>query len=274
MPIHSVRKLSAHEILHEDLIAEFNRYALIGGMPEAVSEYIETDDIESLSPIFNSLIKGYGEDAGKFVKKEENARILQHVLTTSWNSAAQTITFEKFGESSYSSKQIHSAMNILEKTYLLSLDYPITSTTLPALPARRRSPKLIMLDSGLTNFVVGIQIEYLQNKDLADTWRGRAAEQIVAQELKPVMDRHFKESQNFWVRDKAGTNAHLRSIHSFVNNSRQPVTAVRVWSGNFSIQELHTPSPESIPFHLINLPFYYVGQIDTVLAHTDDIPKE
>lgn len=293
----SVRKLSAHEILHEDLIAEFNRYALVGGMPEAVSEYIETGDIERLSPIFNSLIKGYGEDAGKFVRKEEQARILQHVLTTSWNCAAQTVTFEKFGESRYTSKQIHSAMNILEKAYLLSLDYPVTSTTLPALPAKRRSPKLVMLDSGLTNFAAGIQIEYLQNRDLADTWRGRAAEQIVAQELKPAMDRHFRESQNFWMRDKAGTsaevdfiwqdasrivpievksgtNAHLRSIHAFVNNSRQPVTAVRVWSGNFSIQELHTPAPDSIPFQLINLPFYYVGQIDTVLAGKDDIPKE
>lgn len=291
----SVRCLKAHGLLHEDLMSEFNRYALIGGMPEAVSEYIETGDIERLSPIFNSLVKGYTEDVGKFVRKEDQARVLQHVLLTAWNSAAQTITFDKFGESSYSSKQIHGAMNLLEKAYLLSLDYPVTSTSLPALPAKRRSPKLIMLDSGLTNYVAGIQLEYLQNRNLQDTWRGRAAEQIVAQELKPVLDRHFKEEQCFWMRDKAGTtaevdfiwpsmsgivpievksgtNAHLRSIHSFVNNCCQPVVAVRVWSGPFSIQNLHTPTPDSIPFKLINLPFYYVGQLDKVLANMDLIP--
>ena len=293
----SVRGLNAHTLLHEDLTSEFNRYALIGGMPEAVSEYVETGDIERLSPIFNSLVKGYTEDAGKFVRKEEQSRILQHILSTAWKSAAQTITFDKFGESSYSSKQIHGAMNILEKAYLLSLDYPVTSTSLPALPAKRRSPKLIMLDSGLTNYVAGIQLEYLQNKDLQDTWRGRAAEQIVAQELKPVLDRHYKEDQCFWMRDKAGTtaevdfiwpsmtgivpievksgtNAHLRSIHSFVNNSDQDVVAVRVWSGGFFIQDLHTPAPENKQFKLINLPFYYVGQLDRVLEHIEMIPVE
>lgn len=99
-----VRSLNAHTLLHEDLTLEFNRYALIGGMPEAVSEYVETGDIERLSPIFNSLVKGYTEDAGKFVRKEEQSRILQHILSTAWKSAAQTITFDKFGESSYSSK--------------------------------------------------------------------------------------------------------------------------------------------------------------------------
>ena len=293
----SVRGLDAHTLLHEDLTSEFNRYALIGGMPEAVSEYVETGDIERLSPIFNSLVKGYTEDAGKFVRKEEQSRILQHILSTAWKSAAQTITFDKFGESSYSSKQIHGAMNILEKAYLLSLDYPVTSTSLPALPAKRRSPKLIMLDSGLTNYVAGIQLEYLQNKDLQDTWRGKAAEQIVAQELKPVLDRHYKEEQCFWMRDKAGTtaevdfiwpsmtgivpievksgtNAHLRSIHSFVNNSDQDVVAVRVWSGGFFIQDLHTPAPENKQFKLINLPFYYVGQLDRVLEHIEMIPVE
>ena len=293
----SVRGLNAHMLLHEDLTSEFNRYALIGGMPEAVSEYVETGDIERLSPIFNSLVKGYTEDAGKFVRKEEQSGILQHILSTAWKSAAQTITFDKFGESSYSSKQIHGAMNILEKAYLLSLDYPVTSTSLPALPAKRRSPKLIMLDSGLTNYVAGIQLEYLQNKDLQDTWRGRAAEQIVAQELKPVLDRHYKEEQCFWMRDKAGTtaevdfiwpsmtgivpievksgtNAHLRSIHSFVNNSDQDVVAVRVWSGGFFIQDLHTPAPENKQFKLINLPFYYVGQLDRVLEHIETIPVE
>ena len=118
-------------------------------------------------------------------------------------------------------------MNILEKAYLLSLDYPVTSTSLPALPAKRRSPKLIMLDSGLTNYVAGIQLEYLQNKDLQDTWRGRAAEQIVAQELKPVLDRHYKEEQCFWMRDKAGTTAEV----DFIWPSMTGIVPIEVKSG-------------------------------------------
>lgn len=283
-----IKTLSVPESLHDDMMRAFNRYALIGGMPEAVSVYAETGDIEALSPIFDSLMQGYSEDIEKYAKNQEQAKILNHIATAAWSETASSITFAKFGDSSYTSTQIHDGMNILERAFLLSLDYPITATKAPAKPNKRRSPKLIMVDSGLTNFYAGIQLDYLQNDDLLDTWRGRAAEQIVAQELRIVLDNVYRDKQYFWVRDKkgtkaevdfiwqygsmiipievkAGTNAHLRSLHSFVNISKQPVTAIRIWSGNYFVQEASTPAPENKPYKLINVPFYYIGQLLTIL---------
>lgn len=283
-----LQNVSVPDFMHADMISAFNTYALIGGMPEAVSEYIDTMDIERLSPIFNSLLKGYNEDAEKFAKTADQVKILRHILSTAWLSAAETVTFAGFGNSTFSSAQIHDGMNMLEKAYLLSLDYPVTSTSAPAIPATRRSPKLMMVDTGLTNFFAGIQLEYLQNKELLDTWRGKAAEHIVAQELRIVLDRHYREQQFFWIRDKkgataevdfvwqdgtdiipievkAGTNSHLRSLHTFVNNCDHEVAAVRIWSGPLSVQDIETPSPAKKPFRLINLPFYYVGQIDKII---------
>lgn len=284
-----LRDIAVPDFMHEEMISAFNTYALVGGMPEAVSEYLDHQDIERLSPIFSSLLKGYNEDAEKFAKNFEQVRVLRHILGAAWVSAAETITFSGFGNSNYTSTQIHDGMDLLERAYLLSLDYPVTSTSAPALPATRRSPKLIMVDTGLTNFLAGIQLEYLQNKELLDTWRGRAAEHIVAQELRVVLDRHYREQQYFWIRDKkgstaevdfvwqegtdiipievkAGTNSHLRSLHTFVNNSDGHVVAVRIWSGPLSIQDIETPAPDKKPFRLINLPFYYVGQLDKVLV--------
>ena len=275
-------------LMHSDMMKLFNRYALVGGMPEAVATYAEKQDIESLSPIFNSLLKGYNEDVERYAKNEEQVRILRHILDTAWFSGGETITFAGFGGSSYSSTQIHDAMDCLQRAYLLSLDYPVTSTMAPALPAKRRSPKLIMVDLGIANFAAGVQIEYLQNKDLLDTWRGRAAEQIVAQELRVLLDNHLKDNQYFWVRDKkgataevdfiwqqdssiipievkAGMNSHLRSLHSFVNQEDRRVTAIRIWSGEYSVQDVATPEPECKPYRLINVPFYYVGQLDKIL---------
>lgn len=284
-----LRDIAVPDFMHEEMISAFNTYALVGGMPEAVSEYLDHQDIERLSPIFSSLLKGYNEDAEKFAKNFEQVKVLRHILGAAWVSAAETITFSGFGNSNYTSTQIHDGMGLLERAYLLSLDYPVTSTSAPALPATRRSPKLIMVDTGLTNFLAGIQLEYLQNKELLDTWRGRAAEHIVAQELRIVLDRHYREQQYFWIRDKkgstaavdfvwqegtdiipievkAGTNSHLRSLHTFVNNSDGHVVAVRIWSGPLSIQDIETPAPDKKPFRLINLPFYYVGQLDKVLV--------
>ena len=283
-----LRNIAVPDFMHEEMITSFNTYALVGGMPEAVSEYLATRDVESLSKIYSSLLKGYNEDAEKFAKNEEQVKVLRLILGTAWLSAAETITFSGFGNSKYNSTQIHDGMDLLERAYLLSLDYPITSVSAPALPVTRRSPKLVMVDTGLTNFLAGIQLEYLQNKNLLDTWRGRAAEHIVAQELRVVLDRHFREHQYFWIRDKkgsvaevdfvwqegtdiipievkAGTNSHLRSLHTFVNNCERRVVAVRIWSGPLSVQDIETPSPYNKPFRLINLPFYYAGQLDKVI---------
>ena len=285
-----IEKLKVSPLMHERLINHFNQYALIGGMPEVVSTFIDNPQIPLLSPIFNSLLKGYNEDVEHYAKNEEQIRIIQHILKTAWISSAETITFAKFGNSSYSSSQIHDAMNCLERAYLMSLDYPVTSTKLPMLPALQRSPKLIMLDTGITNFVAGIQIQYLQNKDLLDTWRGKAAEQIVAQELRVLQDRSYHEDQDYWIRDKkgtkaeidfvwqqddiiipievkAGTNSHLKSLHSFVNNSEHYVTAVRFWSGELSVQDVCTPAPHKRPYRLINIPFYYIGQLPIILKN-------
>ena len=280
--------ISVPDFMHEEMISNFNTYALVGGMPEAVSEYLESRDVERLSPIYSSLLKSYNEDAEKFAKSTEQTRVLRHILGTAWLSAAETITFSGFGNSSYTSTQIHDGMDLLERAFLLSLDYPITSTSAPALPATRRSPKLMMVDTGLTNFKSGIQLEYLSNKNLLDTWRGRAAEHIVAQELRVVLDRHYREQQYFWIRDKkgvtaevdfiwqdginivpievkAGTNAHLRSLHTFVNCCDRNTVAIRIWSGPLSVQDIATPAPNKKPFRLINIPFYYTGQLDKIL---------
>jgi len=287
-----LRKLSVSPVMHDKFISLFNLYALVGGMPEVVADYAQYHDIERLSPIFNSLLKGYNEDVERYAKNEEQVRIIRHILDTAWFSAAESITFANFGNSSYTSTQIHEAMDCLELAYILSLDYPVTSSDIPAIPSKRRSPKLIMVDNGITNFVAGIQIEYLQSKELLDTWRGRAAEQIVAQELRILLDRNYKEHQYYWVRDKkgtnseidfvwqtanqiipievkAGTNSHLRSLHSFVNNASHYVTAIRFWSGEYFVQDAKTPAPDNKPYRLINVPFYYVGQLQEILQqHT------
>lgn len=284
-----VEELQVSAIVHEEMMKCFNRYALVGGMPEVVKSYIEHADVERLSPVFNSLMKGYSEDVERYAKNEEQVRIIRHILNVAWFSVGEAISFAGFGNSNYTSTQIHEAMDCLQRAYILSLNYPVTSTEVPALPAIRRAPKLAMVDIGIANFVAGIQLEYLQNKDLLDTWRGRAAEQIVAQELRVVLDRHYKDNQYYWIRDKkgataevdyvwqqdsqlipievkAGTNSHLRSIHSFVNTAEKKVTAVRVGSGEYLVQDTTTPAPNNKPYRLISIPFYYVGQLDKILS--------
>ena len=135
-------------------------------------------------------------------------------------------------------------------TLLLELVYPTTATEVPATPEIKRMPKLVWLDTGLVNYAAQVQKEVLGAKDIMDAWRGMIAEQIVAQELLTLTDKVsqktlfsgcvIKSGSNaevdyVWVQDsmvypievKSGHNAHLRSLHSFMNHSNQTV-AVRI----------------------------------------------
>lgn len=282
-----VKNISVPPIAHDMLVNEFNRYTLVGGMPEALVAYAQNKDITQLVPIYRSLLDGYNEDVEKYANDKSQVKVIRHLLTHGWAEAGQTITFARFGGSNYSSKEVHEAFEVLQKAFLLSLDYPITTIKPPAVPSLTRHPKLVWVDTGIMNYSVDIQVEYLQNNSLLDVWKGHAAEQIVAQELRVVLDRAYRNELYYWVRDKkgttaevdfvwqhqaqiipievkSGTNAHLRSLHSFMSQPDAPTLAIRIWPGNFSVDNLVSPTGHA--FRLINLPFYYVGVLDKVLT--------
>ncbi len=281
-----INDIKVSPLYHEMLLNHFNRYTLVGGMPEVLVEYARHGDIVHLAPIYRSLLDGYNEDVEKYAKNDSQVKVLRHLLTHGWAEAGQTITFNRFGGSNYNSKEVHEAMEVMQKAFLLSLDYPITAIKAPAIPSLNRKPKLIWVDSGIMNFSVDIQTEYLRNTSLLDVWKGHAAEQIVAQELRVVLDRNYRNEQYFWVRDKkgssaevdfvwqyrstilpievkSGANAYLRSLHSFMSSPEAPEFAIRIWPGEYSIDEV--TSPTGHPFRLINIPFYYVGVLDKIL---------
>lgn len=281
----ALEHVSLPEVLHEEALKRFNLYTTIGGMPEVVSNYAQSKDLMKLQSIYNTLLMGYNEDVEKYAPTQLQAHIIRHILKTGWGKAGQTIKLGNFGDSSYNSKEVRDAFTIMEKAFLLELVYPATVVQAPLEPALKRAPKLMWLDTGLVNFASNIQVELLGHKDILDTWQGAIAEQIVAQELRVVLNDRYVQHLNFWVRDKQGTsaevdfiwqsgitlipvevksghNAHLRSLQSFMDLSSGDI-AVRIWSGPYSIDQVSTPKGKK--FRLVNIPFYYVGSLPLIL---------
>lgn len=274
------------EAFHPSLMQLFNRYALVGGMPEVVARYAETGDIVVLSDTFNQLLNAYKNDVEKYAENNTQAAVIRYILEEGWSYAGQTITLGGFAQSAYKARETGEAFRTLEKALLLELVYPAINVTMPATADLKRAPKLIWLDTGLMNYAAGIQKEYLLSKDLTDTWRGMAAEQMVAQELK-ALSNEVGRKQKFWVRSKKGSsaevdfiyvydgriipievknghNAHLKSIHQFMNETDHD-WAIRIWSGGYAIDEVVTN--EGKAFHLINLPFYMIAALPAILRN-------
>lgn len=269
---------------HERLMALFNIYTLIGGMPEVVQQYADRQDIISLNSVYETLLQGYRDDVEKYASGRKLPEVVRFILKEGWGKAGQTITLGGFAGSAYNAREVGEAFRLLEKAMLLELVFPTTATDVPAISELKRMPKLIWLDTGLVNYAAQVQKQVLGAKDIMDAWRGMIAEHVVAQELLTLTNK-VSQKRNFWVRGgkdsaaevdfiwvqdsmiypievKRGHNAHLRSLHSFLERSSQTI-GVRVWSQPYSVDTITTAGGKECK--LLNIPFYLVGEMEELL---------
>lgn len=272
------------EYAHEILTKKFRKYILIGGMPEIVETYIQSNDILKLSVVYDSLLSSYLDDVEKYAPNPNMINITRHIIQNVFFAASERTKFQNFGRSEYRSREVGESFRMLEKTMLLQLMYPITSEKMPAMPNLNKSPKIQLLDTGLVNYFVGIQKEVFGSKDISDVYEGRISEHIVGQELLANETSPLFKLQ-FWTREKKETNAEvdfvlildgmiipievksgasgrLRSLHQFIDRSPHPY-AVRIYSGNLSVDKESTIA--GTKYLLLNLPFYLLGNLKNYL---------
>jgi len=251
--------------LHEKALAAFGEYALVGGMPEAVKQYAESEDLEKVNSVYSNLTVSFQDDTYKYAASAE-AKYLTFVLEQAPLFAGLPITYEKFAGSNYHSREMAKAFATLAKAMLLFQVRATKSRALPLLPAGKKPPKLLFLDVGLVNFQMGIQSEYLKLKDLTDFYQGRIAEQVVGQQLlssfvnvPPQLFYWYKKTGSEAELDfclvsrggllglevKSGSAGRLKSIWEFVKETTNS-KVVRVYSGPVKIDKII-----SLPFYLL-----------------------
>ena len=266
---------------HKKLSGLFRLYTFVGGMPEALARYKETGDFLEVAAVYENLFSAFKDDVTKYAKNTGETNIIRHVIETSPAETGKRITFEKFGNSGYKSKEVGNVLRTLERAMILYLRYPVTEFSLPFMPDLKLKPHLQFLDSGLLNHALGIMGFYFKEDSLSDVYSGKLAEQIVGQELLSRTSRKL-EKPLFWVREKKQSNAEvdflvvkntdvlplevksgktgtLRSLHSYIENSGVNL-AVRLYDGEYSVEQAVTPTQRK-PFTLVNLPLYLAARV-------------
>lgn len=267
--------------LHNILLEQFYEYAFVGGMPEALSVYLDTGSYSELSEVYDSILQGYIEDVEKYSSLAK-AKYLTHTIDRVPLNAGERITYEKFGDSSYKSREIKAAFDTLEKALILYRARPSSSIRIPILEKMRNAPKLFFLDVGLVNFRVGFKEFFIDKQSLNQAYQGRIAEQVVAQEI--VSQKYQVPKLHFWMRErgeaeidflypfqgliipievKKGAVGRLRSLFLFMEKSDHPY-AVRVYSGENQIDRIRLPSGKE--FYLHSIPFYFLPRLDEILT--------
>lgn len=150
----------------------FREYTMVGGMPEAVAKYAESKNIVECSSIYRNLFTSYKDDVAKYSTTSTDEQILRTFIEAVPVETGKRITFEKFANTNYRSRESGDALRMLERAMLIYLRYPTTGMALPLLPDLKRKPRLQFLEttflmkldcsrlSKLTFFVLSIIMDF------------------------------------------------------------------------------------------------------------------
>jgi hypothetical protein len=277
-----LQKTPLDDFAHTKLMKLFHAYAMIGGMPEVVAQYVKQKDLVLLQPIYESLLISYIDDVEKYARNASLTQIIRHSIRASFSEAATRIKFQNFGKSNYASREVGEALRTLEKAMLISLVYPTVNTVQPIIPDLRKSPRLHVLDTGMMNHFTGVIRELATSVDLQAVYKGKMIEHLVGQEL--LASRFNVLNQlSFWVREKkesiaevdylvnvdgnlipievkSGATGTLKSLHLFMEQAPHR-WAVRLYGGIIKMDEINASHGKK--FTLLNLPYYLAGQIES-----------
>lgn len=274
---------------HQVLMNLFNTYTIIGGMPEIVSNYIKSNNVSSLQRIYESIWSTYKNDIQKYAHSDTARKVIKHVIETAPLYLDQRVKFQNFGNSNYRSREVGEAMRNLNDAKVIQLIYPSTDVEIPIKPDLKKSPRMQFLDTGIVNYILGIQADMMTLKDLSKAFRGAIIPHIITQELISLnISTDIKP--NFWVREKtqsssevdliytyrnivipieikSGKTGSLKSLHQFIDQSTHHY-AIRIYGGEFKVEK--TITPNKTPYVLLNLPYYCMTQIEGYLEYFMD----
>jgi len=275
-----LRQVPMPTFAFSNMMEYFHKYTLIGGMPEVIKKYSEKENILDLVPVYQGLITSYLDDVNKYARNRAMMEVISYAIETAPFEAGKRIKFKGFGSSNYRSREVGEALRTLERAMLLYLLYPTTATKPPARPDKKKSPRLQFLDTGLINYIAGLQDHYFKAQTLHSFYQGLVAEHIVGQELI-AMDMNTSRKISFWVREKrqstaevdfivpygrylipvevkAGKTGTLRSLHQFVEKADHSY-AIRLYAG--PLEKVRAATPKGKPFTLLSLPYFLSGKI-------------
>ena len=252
--------INAYSVRYIELL---KKYYYVGGMPEAVQTYIDTDDVFEVREIQNNLLKYYEEDFSKHAPKEVVPRIMMV-----WNSIPAQLAKEnrKFIYGSMRegarAKDFELAIQWLEDAGLILKSYRVSKPDIPLIAYMKMSSfKMFMLDVGLLAAKANLSAKVLlEGSRIFEEFKGALTEQYVAEQLKSS-DRElyyystanssgeidFILQQDLYcipIEVKAEENLRAKSLRAFYDKYK-PKMAIRTSMSNYRKEEW-----------LINVPLY------------------
>jgi len=260
------------EIFHSQLIDSYKTYLTCGGMPEAVSCYIDTSDWERTEQIIKNILIAYPLDFSKHISNKDIPRIHQV-----WNNLQDQLAKEnrkfRYGliKKNSRAREYESSIEWLCLSGLVHRVYAVGTPKFPISAYKNSSSfKLYLSDVGLlrSKFNLDPMVSIKGNK-LFTEFKGAFTENYVLQSII----RQFGEEQFYWtsgnqaeiefllqkndliipIEVKASVNVQAKSL-SVYRKKYNPKLSIR-----FSLKNLRKDDD------LLNIPLYMVDYLNEMV---------
>ncbi len=186
-------KRALSEVFHKKAMKLFRTYMAVGGMPQAVNEYIESGDFEQVDNIKKNIINLYQEDLGKISRKSSSVTPL--IIYDRIQSFFSNHTFEISPSSFSKNTKLYTCLNNideLESSKIVNVAYEMKNIdSALTLGFNLSNVKVYSADTGLLISKMFYNKKYFDNTlyksiilDKMSVDEGFLFENIVAQELK------------------------------------------------------------------------------------------
>lgn len=276
--------------LHHKANQLFKEYMTVGGMPEAVSTWIQTSSFEALSKVHNNLINTYQDDFAKYAGKL-SIDYLDDVLRAVPKLLTQKFIYSHVDPAARNAS-IKQALNLLVKARLCHVVQSASANGIPiGAEINSKTFKIILIDVGLVSTLLGLKLYQFSNlDDIFLINKGALTEQVVGQLLRLLSPYYVEPQLYYWNREihnanaeidyliqdnqllipievKSGVTGKLRSLHEFM--SKKPwKKAVRFYAGEALRSDIHlkTTNGDMVNYELISFPFYLIHQLYRLIA--------
>lgn len=197
------------EAIHNKLTEQLKSFYLVGGMPAAVTEWIESKSYLECIRVHNDILDTYQDDFSKY-KARVSPALLRKVLRSVALQAGSKFVFRQVADDLHSSV-IREALHLLTLAGLIT---PVTHSDGNGLPLgaeeNGRYTKYLFLDLGLMQTMLGTPAsEVLLASDMDFVNKGAASEMFVGQELVKNHDCFQKTEMYYWQNLSRGANAEI-----------------------------------------------------------------
>lgn len=251
------------EPVHKKLLEIIGVYLAIGGLPEAVKEWIATQTSRAVKIVHSDLLATYQQDFGKYAKKHQ-IKYLSLIFKKSIEQLSNKFMYARVGE--YQKRELEPALELLEKAGIL---YKVTKSAGQGIPVGAQADlndfKIIFLDVALSQTLLNFDITpWFIDPIPTFVNKGELLEAFVGQEILAYSDPISKKELYYWRKDsrashaeldyllqiketivpvevKAGSSKRIKSMQFFLESHPHSSYGLRFSADNYSIyQKIHS----------------------------------